>query len=74
VPSGLEKISHLVEAEAEPLCCLDHPHHGDGFRRIEPVPARAAVGLGQQAATLVVPQGLLIHPRRASNLSAAHSR
>jgi hypothetical protein len=62
VLSGLEEIRHLVEAEAEPLCCLDHAQYGDGFRRIEPVPTRAAVGLGQQAATLVVPQGLLIHP------------
>ena len=24
MPSDLEKIGHLIEAETEPLCCLDH--------------------------------------------------
>jgi hypothetical protein len=24
VPSGLQKIGHLIQAEAESLCCLDH--------------------------------------------------
>ena len=73
VATGLQEISHLIQSEAETLCCLDDPEHGDGLGRIEPMTAGTAGRLGEQAATFVVPQGLLIHPSGLSHLSAAHT-
>jgi hypothetical protein len=44
VAAGLQKISHLIQTKAEPLCCLDHPKHGDGLGWIEPMTAGLRAG------------------------------
>ena len=71
VPADLEQVGDLVEGEAEPLGGLDDPEQGDRVRRVEPVPARAALRLGEQPAALVVAQRLDVHARRVGHLAPA---
>ena len=68
VAAGVEQVGHLLQGEPEPLRGFDHPQHRDRLRRIQPVPAQAAIGFGQQPAPLVVPQGLQIDPGRGRDL------
>ena len=73
-----EQLGDLVEGEAEPLRGLDHPQHGDRVRRVDAVPAERALRLGEQAAALVVAQGLRVHAggarRAARERSPGHAR
>ncbi len=47
VLAEVDQVGDLVEGEAEALRSLDDPEHGQGFGRIQPVPARAAMRLGE---------------------------
>ena len=58
VPACFEEVGDLVEGEPEPLRRLDHLQGDDRLLRVQPVPAEAAVRLGEQAAAFVVAQGL----------------
>lgn len=71
VPAALEQFGDLVEGEAEPLRRLDDAQCDDGFGRVEPVPAEAALRFGKQAAPLVVAQRLSVHPCCRGDLTAA---
>ena len=66
----VQQFGHLVEGEPKALSRLDHTQRGDGLRRIDPVPAEAPVGLGQQPPPLVVPQRLPIDTRRGGHITA----
>jgi hypothetical protein len=70
----LEKVGHLVQGEAEALGGLDHPKDSHGLRRIQPVPAEAAVRLAKQTAPLVVTQCLEVDPGGGRNFAAAQAR
>jgi hypothetical protein len=69
----VQQIGDLVEGEAEPLRGLDHAQHGDGLPRVHAVSAGAPPGFGEQAAPLVVAQGLDVHARGRRDLPAAQS-
>ena len=69
--SQVDKRCDLAQREAEPLRRFDHAENGEVLVRVFPVSTGAPSRLGEEAATLVVAQGLHIDPGRVGQLTAA---
>ena len=63
----------LREREADRLRLLDRAQEADGLLVVAAMPARLARRLGQQSATLVVPERLDVHARAGGDLSDLHA-
>ena len=73
VSAGVDETGHLVQGESESLGSLDDAQGRHCRFRIQAVSARTTHRLLDQAATLVIPQRLLIHPGSGRDLTRAQS-
>jgi len=67
----VDQLDDLGQCETKALRGLDDPHLSHRLGRVDPVPAQAALWLGEQSAALVVPQRLLVHAGRDGEGAAA---
>jgi hypothetical protein len=71
MPAGTQEVGHFLKGEPESLRGLDDAQHGHRLRRVEPVPAEATYGRGEQPSALVVAQRLPVHSGRGGYLAGA---
>ena len=67
-----QELLDLGEREAEPLRLLDRAHEAHRLVVVGAVPGWRSVGLGEQAAALVVAERLDVHPGPGGGFSDAH--
>nr|WP_246242719.1 MULTISPECIES: hypothetical protein [Flexivirga] len=71
VTAYVDQVGDLLQAEPEPLRCLDDAQGRDGLVGVYAVSAGATVGPGEQTTALVIPQRLPVDARLACNLPGA---